>query len=165
MTGQNWGLSGLKNIWPVIRTGDLLSDILSPAFLSSGPATKLYFHVNFSKKNSIVLTPNMAASSRGCKPRIQSTLSIKTNNFGTGTVNLVPRVLPYQSRRREPWERCCVTVCVHRFLLCFPRQHWIQGGGERFFIWQQCAFSSGQPKNIGIFVMCLNRFCLRTVTL
>ena len=23
----------------------------------------------------------------------------------------------------------------------------------------------GQPKNIGIFVMCLNRFCLRTVTL
>ena len=30
LTGQNWGLSGLKNIWPVIRTGDLLSVILSP---------------------------------------------------------------------------------------------------------------------------------------
>ena len=33
MTGQNWGLSGLKNIWPVIRTGDLLSVILSPELL------------------------------------------------------------------------------------------------------------------------------------
>ena len=31
MTGQNRGLSGLKNIWPVIMTGDLLSVILSPA--------------------------------------------------------------------------------------------------------------------------------------
>ena len=32
--------------------------------------TKLYFHVNFSRKYSFVLTPNMAALSRGCKPRI-----------------------------------------------------------------------------------------------
>ena len=32
--------------------------------------TKLYFHVNTSRKNSIVLDPNMAALSRGCKPRI-----------------------------------------------------------------------------------------------
>ena len=32
--------------------------------------TKLYFHVNFSRKISIVLTPNMAVLSRGCKPRI-----------------------------------------------------------------------------------------------
>ena len=30
LTGQNRGLSRLKNIWPVIRTGDLLSVILSP---------------------------------------------------------------------------------------------------------------------------------------
>ena len=127
------------------------------AFLSSGQGTKPYFRVNFSRKNYIVLTANMAALSRGCKPRIQSTLS-KTNTFGTGTVNLVARVLHYQSRRREPWEGGCGTVCVHRFLLCFPRQHWIRGRGERFFIWQQCAFSSGQPKNVGIFVMCLNRF-------
>ena len=29
MTGQNRGLSGLKNIWLVIMTGDLLSVILS----------------------------------------------------------------------------------------------------------------------------------------
>ena len=29
LTGQNRGLSGLKNIWPVIVTGDLLSVILS----------------------------------------------------------------------------------------------------------------------------------------
>ena len=31
LTGQNWGLCGLiKNIWPVIMTGNLLSIILSP---------------------------------------------------------------------------------------------------------------------------------------
>ena len=36
----------------------------------SSLGTKLYFHVNFSHKISIVLTPNMAALSRGCKPRI-----------------------------------------------------------------------------------------------
>ena len=30
LTGQNRGLSGLKNIWPVIMTGELLSVILSP---------------------------------------------------------------------------------------------------------------------------------------
>ena len=29
LTGQNRGLSRLKNIWPVIMTGDLLSVILS----------------------------------------------------------------------------------------------------------------------------------------
>ena len=32
--------------------------------------TKIYFHVNSSRKYSFVLTPNMAALSRGCKPRI-----------------------------------------------------------------------------------------------
>ena len=32
--------------------------------------TKLYFHVNWSRKNSVGLTPNMAALSRGCKLRI-----------------------------------------------------------------------------------------------
>ena len=30
LTGQNRGLSGLKNIWPAIMTGDLLSVIFSP---------------------------------------------------------------------------------------------------------------------------------------
>ena len=30
LTGQNRGLFGLKNIWPVIMTGDLLSVIFSP---------------------------------------------------------------------------------------------------------------------------------------
>ena len=38
--------------------------------------TKLYFYVNFSRKISIVLTPNMAALSRGCKPRIVSMLML-----------------------------------------------------------------------------------------
>ena len=32
--------------------------------------TKLYFHLNSSRKYYFVLTPNMAALSRGCKPRI-----------------------------------------------------------------------------------------------
>ena len=31
LTGQNGGLFGLKNIWPVIMTGNLLSVIFSPA--------------------------------------------------------------------------------------------------------------------------------------
>ena len=31
LTSQNRGLSGLKSIWPVMMTGDLLSVILSPA--------------------------------------------------------------------------------------------------------------------------------------
>ena len=38
-------------------------------FSPLGP--KLYFHVNSSRKNSVVLTPNMVALSRGCKPRIK----------------------------------------------------------------------------------------------
>ena len=33
--------------------------------------TKLYFHVNSSMKYSFVLTPNMAALSRGCKPGVE----------------------------------------------------------------------------------------------
>ena len=37
--------------------------------------TKLYFHVNSSRKYSFVLTPNMAALSRGCKPRISGIFS------------------------------------------------------------------------------------------
>ena len=45
--------------------------------------TKLYFHVNFSSKISIVLTPNMAALSRGCKPRIGSL----SNDDCDGNVN------------------------------------------------------------------------------
>ena len=36
--------------------------------------TKLYFHVNSSRKNDIVLTFNKAAFSRDCKPRITSYL-------------------------------------------------------------------------------------------
>ena len=31
--GQNQGLSGLKNIWPVIMTGDLLSIIFGPDYI------------------------------------------------------------------------------------------------------------------------------------
>ena len=38
--------------------------------------TKLYFHVNSSRKYSFVLTPNMAALSRGCKPRIHPRFTV-----------------------------------------------------------------------------------------
>ena len=36
--------------------------------------TELYFHVNSLRKNSFVSTPNIAALSRGCKPRILATI-------------------------------------------------------------------------------------------
>ena len=41
LTGKNRGLSGLKNIWPVIMTGDLLSVILSLVGSSSRHFTVL----------------------------------------------------------------------------------------------------------------------------
>ena len=42
-----------------------------PCWWSRTLGTKLYFHVNSWRKYSFVLTPNMAALSRGCKPRIK----------------------------------------------------------------------------------------------
>ena len=47
--------------------------------------TKLYFHVNSSRKYSIVLIPNMAALSCGCKPRIQSNY---TTEKGKGLIEI-----------------------------------------------------------------------------
>ena len=41
--------------------------------------TKLYFHVNSSRKTSIVLTPNMAALSRGC-------------NFSSAVLTIAPSI-------------------------------------------------------------------------
>ena len=46
LTGQNRGLAGLKNIWPVIMTGNLLSVICSPAiyeklFLGFGDSRRI----------------------------------------------------------------------------------------------------------------------------
>ena len=59
--------------------------------------TKLNFHVNSSRKYSFVLTPNMAALSRGCKPRIRqavfqpvsltSSCSIKLETFNFSAKN------------------------------------------------------------------------------
>ena len=37
----------------------------------------LYFHVNSSRKNSIVLSSNMAALSRGCKPWIVMSTNVE----------------------------------------------------------------------------------------
>ena len=45
--------------------------------------TKVYFHVNSSRKKSIVLTPNMAALSHGCKPRIALLVVLRTSRCHT----------------------------------------------------------------------------------
>ena len=48
LTSQNRGLSGLKNIWPVIMTGDLLSVIFSPGPLFPNfTCHSLITHTNF----------------------------------------------------------------------------------------------------------------------
>ena len=39
--------------------------------------TKLYFHGNYSRKNSVILTPNMATLSSDCKRRIAITCTSK----------------------------------------------------------------------------------------
>ena len=47
LTGQNRGLSGLKNIWPVIMTGNLLSVICSPApYIPIHHHTPLYITIH-----------------------------------------------------------------------------------------------------------------------
>ena len=51
------------------------------AFLSSALGSKLYFHVNSSRKYSFVLTPNMADLSRGCKPRISNNQQVECLSF------------------------------------------------------------------------------------
>ena len=43
--------------------------VVKNKIISPPLGTKLYFYVNSSRKNSIVLTPNMTALSSGCKPR------------------------------------------------------------------------------------------------
>ena len=44
-TSQNRGLSGLKNIWPVIMTGDLLSVIFSPGLYSLILLVTVWLHI------------------------------------------------------------------------------------------------------------------------
>ena len=43
--------------------------------------TELYFHVNSSRRNSIVLTPKMGALLRGCKPRIHKVVVDNQNSW------------------------------------------------------------------------------------
>lgn len=62
--GNRSGLVLLVCTW---RQGDHVGGQEQKHFSPLG--TKLYFHVNSSWKNYIVMTPNMAALSRGCKPR------------------------------------------------------------------------------------------------
>ena len=50
----------------------------------SPQGTKLYFHGNSLRKNSIVLTLNMAALSRGCKPRISQLLFLARHRHCLG---------------------------------------------------------------------------------
>ena len=56
--------------------------------------TKLYFRVNSSRKSSIALTTNMAALSRGCKPRIDEYLWRAANSTFLSYVIFVSFSLP-----------------------------------------------------------------------
>ena len=64
LTGQNRGLSGLKNIWPVIMTGNLLSVIFSPAY--TGRESPLVW--NLSGSSEQVPLPNFIARGRLALP-------------------------------------------------------------------------------------------------
>ena len=68
-----WTLSGRKLVWHSIAGLQVTSRrpcwwSITKAFLSAGKWT--LFWCKFSRKNYFVLTTNMAALSRGCKPRI-----------------------------------------------------------------------------------------------
>ena len=55
--------------------------VKNKSIIFSPLGTKLYFHVNSSRKNSVVLTPNIAALSRGSKPRMRERISINATNI------------------------------------------------------------------------------------
>ena len=68
--------------------------------------TKLYFHVNSSTKNSIILTPNIATLSRDCKPRIRihSSTQDSSGNIGNRAcveVAILNTVLTVKSYRLD----------------------------------------------------------------
>ena len=69
--------------------------------------TKFFFHVNSSRKNYIVLTPNMAALSRGCKPRIARTDPTSELHF-RGRLRSVTGI-----RQKSPFSR--VNRCPIRY--------------------------------------------------
>ena len=64
LTGQNRGLSRLKNIWPVIMTGDLLTVIFSPEVPKKLNFNSVFFP--FSKlKTGIKVHPFIGSGSYG----------------------------------------------------------------------------------------------------
>ena len=67
---ENCSCEKEKNCWFAhdVRSAMLIGGQEQKHFCLLG--TKLYFHVNSSRKNSVLLTPNMAALSCGCTPRI-----------------------------------------------------------------------------------------------
>ena len=94
MTGQNWGLSGLKNIWPVIRTGDLLSVILSPELLYI-----LLINLRCVDRSPVLLYPSFiyllltSLYIPGCNfyksGMLQNRLHTCTSNYNVITINTV----------------------------------------------------------------------------
>ena len=61
---------------------------------------------------------------------LQTKNTVNSKTFGSSTVNL----LSYPSHRREPWERGCGTVCVHRFnFVVFPKTTLDTGRGRAVF--------------------------------
>ena len=79
---QEWKLKWNSEL-PIINKGycwfarDVTEAVLVVNNKSISQPLGTLFHVNSSRKNSIVLTPNMAAWSRGCKPRILQFMSEK----------------------------------------------------------------------------------------
>ena len=58
---------------PQLLARDVTAAMLEVKKKSISLLLQLYFHVNSSRKNCFVLTFNMAALSRGCRPRRYST--------------------------------------------------------------------------------------------
>ena len=75
--------------------------------------TKLYFHVNSSRKMYIVLTFNKAAFSRGCKPRITSYLIARS---------IWPVTMPLHSYPRGICGLVCSWWSTHHPRACRKRQ-------------------------------------------
>ena len=58
MTGQNRGLSGLKHIWPVIMTGNLLSVIFSPVqHIKQTEQGALHLFLTYQSMSNIINEP------------------------------------------------------------------------------------------------------------
>ena len=84
-----------------------------------------YFHVNSSRKYSFVLTPNMAALSRGCKPRILSE-SLAQAKVSPAIVRAIVRLRKYCTRWYRMTDKTCCNCTVIGLIIksVVARGHW-----------------------------------------